>query len=291
MRKILALCALTPMLTLAAFLILTVACEEKKPPSTLAGAAQNPKLAQGELPGDKDIQNPEVAYNLALEHSQKREMEAAHHYLDLAQKLGPNMKYLFVKGIFYIQEGKYAQALAVLDQSLQGGAGTTDNRLAILNAQGVCLKELGRDEEALAKFREVVNTPGLVSRYEAYYNMGVIYIRQAKMTDAEAVFLKATEENPRYYAAFNKMGIVRAARGDWAGAALSFKKALDIFNTDYGGQGQDGAELHCNYGETLFQQKMYKEARAELLLVLKIAPEGPFGQRAKEMLAQLGGNG
>jgi tetratricopeptide (TPR) repeat protein len=291
MRKTFALRALPPILTLFIVLMLTVACGEKKPPSTLAGAGQNSRPAPGELPGDKDIQNPEVAYNLALEHAQKRQMEAAHHYIDLAQKLGPNPKYLFVKGVFFIQEGKYTQAIAVLDQSLQGGAETTDNKLAILNAQGVCLKELGRDDEALAKFREVVNTPGLVSRYEAYYNMGIIYIRQSKMTDAEAVFLKVTEENPSYYAAFNKMGIVRAARGDWTGAALSFRKALAVFATDYGNQGQDGAELHCNYGEALFQQKMYKEARAELLQVLKIAPEGSFGQRAKELLAQLGGNG
>lgn len=277
-------------LAFALLAILSAGCAEKKPPSSIPSASGSGSSV-GELPGDRDIQNPEVAYNLALEHSQKREMEAAHHYVDLAQKLGPNPKYLFVKGVFFIQEGKYQQALPLLDQSLQAGAGTTDNRLAILNAQGVCLKELGRDEEALAKFREVINTAGLVSRYEAYYNTGIIYMRQGKLPDAEAVFLKVTEENPRYYPAYNKLGIVRAARGDWSGAALSFRKALDIFAGDYGGRGPDGAELHCNYGEALFQQNMYKEARVELLQVLKMAPESPFGQRAKALLAQLGGNG
>ena len=274
---------------LLALLLLGSACVEKKPPAPAVGAQAPVGSNPTELPGDKDIQNPEVAYNLALEHNQKREMEAAHHYIDLAQRLGPNSKYLFVKGVFYIAEGKFDSALPVLDQALQAGPGTTDNRLAILNAQGVCLKELKRDEEALAKFREVVNTPGMVSRYEAYYNMGILYIRQGRGVDAEAVFMKVVEENPRYFPAHNKLGILRAAQGDWAGAALSFKRALDIFQTDYAGQGADGAELHCNFGEALFQQKMYREARAELLEVLKIAPEGPFGQRAKTLLAQLGG--
>lgn len=274
---------------LLSLLLAGASCVEKKPPSATPATSASPGSMPAELPGDKDIQNPEVAYNLALEHSQKRELEAAHHYIDLAQRLGPNSKYLFVKGVFYIGEGRFDMALPVLDQALAAGPGTTDNRLAILNAQGVCLKELNRDDEALAKFREVVNSPGLVSRYEAYYNMGIIYIRQGKGVDAEAVFMKVAEENPRYYPAHNKLGILRAAQGDWASAALSFKRALEIFNTDYAGQGPDGAELHCNYGEALYQQKMYREARAELLEVLKIAPEGPFGQRAKALLTQLGG--
>jgi len=136
-----------------------------------------------------------------------------------------------------------------------------------------------------------VNTRGLVSRYEAYYNMGIIYIRQKKLVDAEAVFHKVIEENPNYYPAYNKLAVALAAKGDWPEAALNCKKALDIFLSSYGGQGSEGAELHCNYGEALFQQKMYREARLELLEVLKMAPESPYGQRAKDLLAQLGGNG
>ena len=52
----------------------------------------------------------------------------------------------------------------------------------------------------------------------------------------------------------------------------------------------DGAEIYCNYGEALFQEKLYPQARNALLQVLKIAPESMFGQKAKELLGQLGGN-
>ncbi len=248
------------------------------------------KRAPGDLPGDETIKNPEVAYNMALEFAGQQSMEAAHHYIELAMKLRPDAKYSYTEGLFYLSEARYKEALTHLQHSLDQGPGTQENRLAVLNAMGVCYKELGQDEEALAKFREVVNSPGLFSRYESYYNMGVIYMGQKKNLDAEAVFMKVVDENPGYYKAYDKLGILQAIRQDWAGAAASFKKALDILTQDYGATQNDGAEVYCNYGEALYREKLYPQARDALLQVLKIAPESPYGTRAKEILAQLGGS-
>jgi tetratricopeptide (TPR) repeat protein len=247
------------------------------------------KRATGELPGDETIKNPEVAYNLSLEFAGQNNIEAAHHYIALAMKLRTDAKYSYTQGLFYLTESKFQEAIANFELALQQGAGTQENNVAVLNAMGVCYKELGKDDEALAKFREVVNTPGLFSRFESYYNMGVIYMRQKKTLDAEAVFRKVVEENPRYYKGFNKLGVLSAARDDWGGATLYFKKALDLLSQDYGAMQADGAEVFCNYGEALFKEKLYPQARNALLQVLKISPEGPFGQRAKELLGQLGG--
>ena len=280
-----------PILSLALTLIL-LGCASKE--QKIAGAPmvteKGPQsLAPGELPGDKNIQNPEVAYNMALEFAGQGNMEAARHYIDLASRLRQDSKYSFTKGLFSLSEQKYSEALLYLEQAMKLGPGTMENRLAVLNAEGVCLKELGRDDEALERFREVVNTPGLFSRYESYYNMGVIYMRQKKFLDAQAVFMKVAQENPGYYRAYNKLGILAATKEDWAGAAVYFKKALDLIANNYDATQADGAEINLNYGEALFREKLYPEARNALMQVLRISPESTYGTRAKELLGQIGG--
>ncbi len=273
--------------------VVLAGCASNQPRITGAPSGKNepnPNRAAGELPGDETIKNPEVAYNMALEFAGQQNMEAAHHYIALAMKLRTDSKYSYTQALLYLTEAQYTEALTYLQLSLQQGAGTQENRLAVLNAMGVCYKEMGQDEEALAKFREVVTAPGLFSRYESYYNMGVIYMRQKKTLDAQAVFMKVVEENPGYYKAYNKLGLLAADRGDWSGAAANYKKSLDILSQDYNANQSDGAEIYFNYGDALYQEKLYPQARNALLQVLKISPEGPFGLKAKEILGQLGGN-
>ncbi len=238
--------------------------------------------------GDENIKNSEVAYNLGLEYAGKGEMPAAHHYIDLAIILQPDSKYSYTKGLFLLGDKRYDEALVWLERSLQQGPGTSDNKLAVQNALGATYMQLGQDEKALAQFRDVVNAPGIVSRYESYYNMGIIYLRQQKWLDAEAVFQKVAEENPGYYRAYGKLGQISAHKEDWGQAALLYKRALDLIQNDYPSLQTDGAELYCNYGEALFHEKMYPESRQALMQVLRISPESSAGQKAKEILAKLG---
>jgi tetratricopeptide (TPR) repeat protein len=216
-------------------------------------------------------------------------MEAAHHYIILAMKLRPDSKYTYTQGLFYLSESKFQDAIGYFQQALQQGPGTVDNKVAVLNAMGVCYKQLGQDEEALKNFREVVNTPGLFSRYESYYNMGVIYMNQNKLLDAESVFMKVVEENPGYYRAYNKLGMLDGAKGDWKGALANYKRAVELLSADYTASQADGSEIYYNYGEALFHEKLYPQSRNALLQVLRIAPESAYGQKAKDLLAQLGG--
>lgn len=274
-------------------LIAGLACASRQPKIPGAPGGKNApsatQRAAGELPGDETIKNPEVAYNMALEFAGQANMEAAHHYIALAMKMRTDSKYSYTQGLFYLTESRFQEAIANFQLALQQGAGTQENKLAVLNAMGVCYKEMGQDEEALKNFREVVTSQGLFSRYESYYNMGVIYLRQQKNLDAEAVFMKVVDENPGFYKAYNKLGVIAAMKGDWGKAALNYKKALDILSQDYGATQQDGAEIFYNYGEALYQEKLYPQARNALLQVLKISPESQYGQKAKEILGQLGG--
>jgi tetratricopeptide (TPR) repeat protein len=270
--------------------LLAVACGPRKPPSGPEETPPAPR-AEGTLPGDEHIKNPEVAYNMALEFAGQRNFEAAHHYIALASRMEPQAKYSFADALFYLSESRFPEALAKLDVALRQGPGTSENRVAVLNAMGVCHMQLDQDDQALNVFREVVNTPGMFSRYESYYNMGVIYMRQNKLMDAEAVFIKVVEENPRYHRGYNKLGMLAAARGKWSDAALYFKKAIDLLANNYESLQGDGAEIYFHYGEALFQEKLYPQARAALLEVLKIAPEGIYGQSAKRILQEIGEGG
>jgi tetratricopeptide (TPR) repeat protein len=116
-------------------------------------------------------------------------------------------------------------------------------------------------------------------------------MRQQKYLDAEAVFQKVLEENPGYYKAYNKLGVLKSQKGDWPGAAISFKKAIDLTAMDYRAIQMSGAELYCNYGEALAQQGLYAKAKEALLQVLRISPESQYGQKAKQILASIEGAG
>ena len=281
------------LVVLVVLLMPALACHKNKEAIPGAPGTDTNKgaLTPGELPGDAQIKNPEVAYNMALEFAGQQNMDAAYHYIDLAMGLEPNAKYSFAKGLFLISEKKYQDALTLFEEALQLGPGTEDNRLAVLNAEGICYMELGKDDEALTRFREVVNKPGLVSRYESYYNMGVVYLRQKKFLDAESVFQKVLEENPGYYPAYNKLGLLLEQKGDWPGAALSFRKGLDLIANDYRAIQTNGAEMYCNYGECLAQLGQTAKAKEALKTVLKIAPESSWGQKAKQLLGSLEGAG
>ncbi len=279
---------------LASVLVLAVilGCASERAPISGAPDASfvgKPSGSFNSLPSDKNIKNPEVAYNMALSFAKRQNMQAAHHYILLASKIRPSAKYSYVNAIFYLKEKRYKEALLCLKAASNMGAGSAQNRMDILNAEGVCHMQLGDNEEALKLFREVVNAPGLASRYGTYYNMGVIYIKQKKLIDAQAVFMKVVEENPGYYMAFDKLGLISAALGKWGEATVYYRKAVSLIKTNYDAKQADGAEIYCNYGEALYQTKKYPEARAALLEVIRIAPESPSGTKAKKLLENLGG--
>ena len=223
-----------------------------------AGRASLPEAEKspGELPGDETIKNSEVAYNMALEFAGQQNMEAAHHYIDLAMKLRPDAKYSYTQGLLFSPRTKFHGRPRQLAAVPGAGPRHPGNNLAVLNAMGVCYKELGQDDEALGEVPEVVNTPGLFSRYESYYNMGVIYLRQKKYLDAEAVFRRSSRRTPATTGPTTSSGSWRPTRATGATPRV-YKKAIDIISADYGANQADGAEIYCNYGEALSQQQLY----------------------------------
>ena len=239
------------------------------------------------LPGDENVKNSEIAYNLALEYAQSRNMNAAHHYIDLAMRLEPHAKYSYTKGVFYLGEKRYDKAILWLDKSMSQGPDELQAKLDILNAQGIALMHLKRYDEAKTKFREIINTEGLISKFNAYYNLGLIYLEEGSTDDAESVLRKALEENPNDYRVYVKLGNIAKKKGDYLSAYGDFSKASELVEQVYSSLQVDGPEVYFNLAESLLKLNRVEECRNALLKVIKISPEGPFGLKAKEVLSKL----
>lgn len=239
------------------------------------------------LPGDDNIKNSEVAYNLSLEYAGARNMPAAHHYLDLAMKLEPHAKYSYTKGVFFLGEKRYEKALAWLDKAMSQEVGELQARMDILNAQGIALLNLKRYDEAKEKFREIINTEEMISKFNAYYNIGLIYIEENKYEEAENVLRKAVEENPNDYRVYIKLGMIALKKGDYLSAYGDYQKAADLIEGFYSAVQTYGPEIYYGLGESLVKLNRIEEGRNAFLKVIKISPEGKWGQKAKEILSKL----
>lgn len=275
-------------LILAAIFLVSCATKETRIPSKGVGTLS---LADEDrykpLPGDENIKNSEVAYNLSLEYAGARNMPAAHHYLDLAMKIEPHAKYSYTKGVYFLGEKRYEKALAWLNKAMSQEEGELQAKIDILNAQGIALLNLKRYEEAKTKFREIINTEAIVSKFNAYYNIGLIYLEENNYEDAENALRKAVEENPNDYRAYSKLGKVAMHKGEYLSAYADFQKAADLIEDYYSALQSDGPEIYYSLGESLVKLNKIEEGRKALLKVIKIAPEGQYGLKAKQVLSKL----
>ena len=276
--------------TILFVLVMIVSCATGE--TRLPGAPASAQPAASDepfksLPGDENVKSSEVAYNLALEYAGTRNMQAAHHYIDLAMRHEPHAKYSYTKGIFYIGEKRFEKALFWLDKSMRENPPELQAKLDIWNAQGIALMQLQRNEEAKGKFRNIINTEGLISRFNAYYNLGVIYLDEGNSADAESVFRKAVEENPNDYRVYMKLGKIAMGKQDYVSAEGDFRKSGELIEMVFSALQGDGPEVFFSLGEAYLRQGKREEARAALLRVIKIAPEGQYGLKSKDILSKL----
>ncbi|MCP4228565.1 MAG: tetratricopeptide repeat protein [bacterium] len=107
---------------------------------------------------------------------------------------------------------------------------------------------------------------------DAYYNLGVQYMKQEK-PEAKEMFEKAVELRPDYPEANGNLGIYYAGEGDHKAAIECFEKVL--------AQYPDDIEANINMGNELFALGDMEGAAARFRKVLKLSPGHPI---AKENL-------
>ncbi len=183
--------------------------------------------------------------------------------------------------------------------------------------EGVALSQAGKDDEAIAKFTEVVGQ--LEKCGECYVNIGSIYARQKKYDEAEKAFKTALEQNPNLPDAYNGLANIynaqrrfdeaaaasaqanklAAATGAGGGDANSiFNQGIILWNSGKIAEAKTQfeeavkidpnlAEAHYWLGMANVNEGKLPEAVTEFEKYLELAPTGQYADQAKGIVAQL----
>ncbi len=105
-------------------------------------------------------------------------------------------------------------------------------------AQAIAAVKAGHDKQAIQLFT------GLTRDYPdfaaSFTNLGLLYLKQEKLTEAEHAFNQAITINPADAVAYNHLGVVLRQRGQFNEARQAYEHALRI-NAGY-------ASAHLNLG-------------------------------------------
>ncbi len=154
--------------------------------------------------------------------------------------LNPRRNYFKLGAAFY-WAGYPDRALPYLAETLRA---RPDNWKA-LQAMARIQLELGRNKEALASFQQVI---ALKSDYPpAFVGAGEAYAKQDDRANAQRMFQRALDLDPKCADAMNQLGLLAAGANDLPGARQWFQQAMEAQAGSSGRDQQPGRAL-CEAG-------------------------------------------
>ena len=138
---------------------------------------------------------------------------------------------------------------------------------------GVQLSNDGKNDEAVAKFQEVITT--VPNCAECYANIGTVYGRMKKYDESEAAYKKAIELKPDFAEAYNGLATVYNAEKKFDLAAEASKKATELSGSGAPGApggGGGSAPAVFNQGVILWNAGKIAEAQAQFEQAVKLDP-------------------
>jgi superkiller protein 3 len=142
-------------------------------------------------------------------------------------------------------------------------------------AEGVELSNAGKNDEAIAKFNEVIAS--IPTCVECYTNIGTLLTKDKKYDEAEAAYKKAIELKPDFADAYSGMANLYNAEKKFDQAAEASKKAMELS----GGAGAAGttgaaaggnASAIFNQGVILWNAGKIPDAKAQFEQAVKLDP-------------------
>jgi tetratricopeptide (TPR) repeat protein len=118
-----------------------------------------------------------------------------------------------------LQEGKAADALALIDGAVRGGA----RDASLYNLRGLAASELGRDSEAEESFRAVIRLSPKAAM--GYNNLGVLLSKLGRYEEAAKNFREGHARDPQNFTALLGLGTSLAALGKFDEASSYLEKA------------------------------------------------------------------
>ncbi len=173
-----------------------------------------------------------------------------------------------------VLQAKISQGMPVeLAFQLSPASGLTPEQIKQQAAMAGLAKEAieamraGRDDEAIAKFNEIVLKVPTCS--DCYYNLGVAYSKKMQYAEAEGAFQKTVELAPGNGDAYTGLANVYNAQKKFDLAATASAKAAEL--TSAGGGG-GGAEASYNQGVIMWNAGKYAEAKDQFEAAVKADP-------------------
>ena len=167
-----------------------------------------------------------------------------------------------------------------------GGAGVSKEEAAKMKAkadaatksfaEGVEFSNAGKNEEAIAKFNEVI--AAIPNCAECYANIGTVHTRAKKYEEAEAAYKKAVELKPDFAEAYNGLANLYNAEKKFDLAAEASKKAMELSTASGGAAGAGAAagggnaSAVFNQGVILWNAQKFAEARTQFEQAVKLDP-------------------
>jgi tetratricopeptide (TPR) repeat protein len=136
---------------------------------------------------------------------------------------------------------------------------------------GVALTNAGKNEEAIAKFNEVIAAAPKCA--ECYANIATVYGRMKDYEKAEAAFKQAIEVKPDFAEAYNGLSTVYNAEKKFDLAAEASAQAMKLSGAG-GAAGGGGATASAtfNQGVILWNAGKIPEAKAQFEQAVKLDP-------------------
>lgn len=139
---------------------------------------------------------------------------------------------------------------------------------------GVELSNAGKNDEAIAKFNEVIAT--MPNCAECYANIGTVQTRAQKYDEAEAAYKKAIELKPDFAEAYNGLANLYNTMKKFDLAAEASKKAMELSAAAPAGAAGatpgGNASASFNQGVILWNAGKIPEAKAQFESALKADP-------------------
>lgn len=166
-------------------------------------------------------------------------------------------------GIAFRQKGLYEEALRAFGRALERG----EDRRLVRQAQAEVLLVAGRDAEAAALYRSLIEEQGPSAKL--LNELGVCHHRMGDVGKAEECYEEATRQDLGYPLSKNNLGVARANRGDRAGARAMLNAAI--------AGGARLPETHCNIGILALEDGRRREALAAFRSAVEIDPHSAAG--------------
>ncbi|MDH3599816.1 MAG: tetratricopeptide repeat protein [Candidatus Tectomicrobia bacterium] len=184
-------------------------------------------------------------------------------------------KYFELLALIYQAQGRIRQAEEAYKVALQSDAISPST---LVNYSTLLLLREQYDE-AINTSQRALQKPGYARPALAHTNIGLAYLKQGKLAQAEEQFLIALDYQPGLAEAHHNLGLVYERLGQRTKAILSFREAIRS-SPGY-------TEAHASLGRLLLQDGRPEEARNAFERVIDLAPDSELAVASRRHLKRL----